>query len=127
MQTEDWYRERAGTSASLSVADKSTIEHDWQELTGDSFAAAFNPNCPNRYRDAIIIILSKMKNTDTKNNSGYELKRGVAFRFQGKMYDRRNITAEAAEWYIAQDLRHRDDFEELARPYDSYKPSEKTE
>lgn len=72
-----------------------------------------------------------MRNIENKNTGGYELKRGVAFRFQGKMYDRRNITSEAAEWYIEQDLRHRDDFEELARPYDSYevkvKNTEKTE
>lgn len=73
-----------------------------------------------------------MRNIENKSAGGYELKRGVAFRYQGKMYDRRNITAEAAEAYIAQDLRHRDDFEELARPYDSYeatakKSTEKTE
>lgn len=57
---------------------------------------------------------------DKKNNGGYELKAGIAFRYKGKVYNRINITAEAAEWWIRQDLKHRDDFVTLAKDYDEY-------
>lgn len=53
-------------------------------------------------------------------NGGYILKKGVAFRYKGKIYTDLNLTAEAAEGYIRQDLKHREDFIELARDYDSY-------
>lgn len=55
-----------------------------------------------------------------QENGGYILKRGIAFRYKGKVYTADNITAPAAEWYIAQDLKHRDDFEALAKDYDEY-------
>ena len=55
-----------------------------------------------------------------EENGGYILKKGVAFRYKGKIYTDLNLTAEAAEGYIRQDLKHRDDFIELARDYDSY-------
>lgn len=54
------------------------------------------------------------------DNGGYILRKGVAFRYKGTIYTDLNLTADAAEWYIKQDLRHRDDFIELAKDYDSY-------
>ena len=63
-----------------------------------------------------------------RDNGGYRLKAGVAFRYRGIIYTRDNITAPAAEWYIKQDLKHRDDFITLAKEYDSYgKPADKSE
>lgn len=55
-----------------------------------------------------------------QENGGYILRRGVAFRYKGKIYTANNITADAAEWWIRQDLTHRDDFETLAKDYDAY-------
>lgn len=55
-----------------------------------------------------------------ENNGGYVLKRGVVFTYRGKLYSALNVTAEAAEWYIKQDLNHRSDFEVLAKDYESY-------
>lgn len=57
---------------------------------------------------------------EKQDNGGYQLKSGVAFRYKGKIYTRDNITAPAAEWYIKQDLKHRDDFITLAKDYDTY-------
>lgn len=54
------------------------------------------------------------------DNGGYELLRGYSFRYKGKVYDCRNITQEAAEWWIKQDLNNRDKFETLGKDYDSY-------
>lgn len=54
------------------------------------------------------------------DNGGYELMRGYSFRYKGKIYDCRNITKEAAEWWIKQDLNNRDKFETLGKDYDSY-------
>lgn len=54
------------------------------------------------------------------NNSGYILKRGVAFRYKGSIITRHNLTKEAAEWFISQDINNRDKFEELANDWDSY-------
>lgn len=116
MESAEWYRERA-VAPSLSEADKATIRNDWKQSTGKEFTASFNARCPNCYHDAALIILHRM---DKKENGGYILKRGVAFKYKGKVYTTHNITAAAAEWYIAQDLNHRDDFEELAKDYDEY-------
>lgn len=117
MQTAEWYRERRTNVLSLSAADKATIREDWEALFGRAFAESFNLHCPNCYADAIILILRKMAKHD---NGGYELKRGIAFRYKGKVYTASNITPDAAEWYIKQDLTHRDDFVTLARDYDDY-------
>lgn len=87
------------------------------ELTNKEFFASFNQTCPNCYNDAILMILSTMNRVDS---GGYELKSGVTFRYKGKVYTRLNITPQAAEWYIKQDLSHRDDFISLAKDYDSY-------
>lgn len=116
MQSAEWYRERV-TALSLSEADKAVIRSDWEEATGKDFAASFNARCPNCHHDAAILILRTMNKQD---NGGYILKRGVAFRYKGKVYSAGNITAAAAEWYIGQDLKHRDDFEALAKDYDEY-------
>lgn len=116
MQPIDWYRERRG-QASLSGADKNTIIADYNAATGGNFYTDFKPACPNRYSDAIDKIILTMAN---KDNSGYVLKRGVAFRYKGKMITRANITKEAAEWHIAQNLDNRNDFEVLAKDWDEY-------
>lgn len=116
MQTQEWYRERV-SAPSLSDADKSVIRADWKQATGKNFTASFNARCPNCHHDAAILILRTM---NKQENGGYILKRGVAFRYKGKVYTADNITAPAAEWYISQDLKHRDDFEVLAKDYDEY-------
>lgn len=117
MQSAEWYRDRA-MRPSLTVAEKATIRQEWAKLMGSEFSASFNPGCPNCYHDAVILILRAMTKDETK--SKYELKRGVVFKYHGKVYSSRNITDEAAEWWIKQDLKHRDDFITLAKDYDSY-------
>ena len=116
MQSAEWYRE-AALKPSLSEAEKAVIRKDWEKLTGKNFTASFSTRCPNCYHDAATIILRTMSKRD---NGGYQLKAGVAFRYRGIIYTRDNITAPAAEWYIKQDLKHRDDFITLAKDYDSY-------
>lgn len=123
MQSAKWYRDRAYSPA-LSVADKATIRQDWEEIKGVAFSASFNANCPNCYHDAVILILRMM---EKKDNGGYVLKRGKAFKYKGKVYTNQNITPEAAEWWIKQDLKHRDDFLELGKDYDSYGRAGKSE
>lgn len=116
MQSAEWYRDRA-YSPTLSVADKATIRQDWEDIKGVAFSASFNVKCPNCYHDAVILILRTM---EKKDNGGYVLKRGKAFKYKGKVYTSQNITSEAAEWWIKQDLKHRDDFLELGKDYDIY-------
>ena len=108
MQSAEWYRERV-SAPSLSDADKSVIRADWEDITGKDFTASFNARCPNCHHDAAILILRTMNKQEN-----------VAFRYKGKVYTADNITAPAAEWYISQDLKHRDDFEVLAKDYDEY-------
>lgn len=116
MQSAEWYRERV-FAPSLSDVDKAVIRADWEDITGKDFTASFNARCPNCHHDAAILILRTM---DKQENGGYILKRGVAFKYKGKVYTCQNITPEAAEWWIKQDLKHRDDFLELGKDYDSY-------
>lgn len=116
MQSAEWYREKVLTP-SLSEADKAIIRSDWRQLAGKDFTASFNARCSNCYHDAATLILHTMSKQDS---GGYQLKAGIAFRYKGKVYSRNNITAPAAEWYIKQDLKHRDDFITLAKDYDSY-------
>lgn len=116
MRSAEWYREKV-LQPSLSEADKAAIRGDWEILTGKDFTASFNARCPNCYHDAATLILHTMSKRD---NGGYQLKAGVAFRYKGKIYTRDNITAPAAEWYIKQNPTHRDDFLALAKDYDSY-------
>lgn len=59
--------------------------------------------------------MQKMKPT-----SGYILKSGAVFKYKGKIITNDNLTAEAAEWYISQDIDNRNQFVELARDYDEY-------
>lgn len=116
MQTQEWYRERV-SAPSLSDADQGCYQSGLGGDTGKDFTASFNARCPNCHHDAAILILRIM---NKQENGGYILKRGIAFRYKGKVYTADNITAPAAEWYIAQDLKHRDDFEALAKDYDEY-------
>ncbi len=116
MQSAEWYRARSYTTL-LTDADKAIIRNDWAELKKQDFYSSFSNRCPNCYHDAIILILRKM---DKPDNGGYELKSGIAFRYKGKVYTKNNITAQAAEWYIKQDLNHRDDFISLGKDYDGY-------
>lgn len=116
VKSAEWYREKA-SKPSLSEADKAAVRGDWERLTGKDFDASFNARCPNCYHDAATLILHTMSKRD---NGGYRLKAGVAFRYKGKIYTRDNITAPAAEWYIRQAPEHRDDFIVLAKDYDSY-------
>ncbi len=60
-----------------------------------------------------------------RDTGGYILKRGVVFRYKGKFVTTDNLTKEAAEWYIKQNLNNRDKFVELGRDYDSYAEPEK--
>lgn len=117
MQSEAWYRERV-PKALLTEDDKAAIRRDWDAHMGRSFTASFAAHCPNRYHDAATLILRHM--ATQKDSGGYVLRRGVAFRYKGKIYTADNITADAAEWWIRQDLMHRDDFETLAKDYDAY-------
>lgn len=116
MHTEEWYLTR--NVAALTAAERTTIEEEFREVTGNAFAESFSLNCPDRYRDAITIILKTMKNE--KGAEGYVLKAGIVFKYKGRWITCDNITSAAAEWWIEQDLQHRDDFHELARDYDSY-------
>ena len=116
MNPEVWYRERL--NASLTASDKRTIESHYEMVTGKSFAGSFSQNCPNKYKDAITHILIKMKQDNT-DNGGYVLKQG-AFRYKGKVITNANMTAEAAEWWIHQNLDNRDQFASLGKDYDSY-------
>ena len=117
MQSEAWYRERM-LKTSLTEEEQAAIRRDWDAHMGRSFTASFSTHCPNRYHDAATLILRHM--TTHKESGGYVLRRGIAFRYKGKIYTANNITAEAAEWWIGQDLMHRDDFEALAKDYDAY-------
>lgn len=119
MQPAEWYKERV-FRPSLSEADKAFVRQDWEQLTGASFHTSFSPGCPNCYNDAILLILRVMNKSD---KGGYELKAGASFRYKGKVYTRQNITPEAAEWWIKQDINHRDEFVTLAHDYDSYETS----
>ena len=116
MQPYDWYKELSRKTI-LSDEEKKIIRADWEEQTGRPFGSSFNPSCKNCYNDAIHLIRRFMSKAD---NGGYILRKGVAFRYKGTIYTDLNLTADAAEWYIKQDLRHRDDFIELAKDYDSY-------
>lgn len=116
MHTRDWYK-AISSKTMLTDDEKAIIRAEWEELTGRTFGSSFNPSCKNCYNDAIILIHRKMNKAE---NGGYILKKGVAFRYKGKIYTDLNLTAEAAEGYIRQDLKHREDFIELARDYDSY-------
>lgn len=116
MKSAEWYREKA-LKPSLSEAEKAAIRQDWDKFTGKEFAASFNARCPNCYHDAATLILRIMSKQE---NGGYVLKRGIAFRYKGKIYTADNITAAAAEAYIKEDLKHRDHFEVLAKDYNEY-------
>ena len=59
-------------------------------------------SCPNRWRDAAIIILSKYRKMARKKQQKYTLQRGVAFTYNGVIYTAANITDEAAEWWLDQ-------------------------
>lgn len=120
-----WYK-ALSSKTYLSDEEKEVIRAEWEELTGRSFGSSFNPSCKNCYNDAINLIRIRMSKSDA---GGYILKKGVAFRFKGKIYTDQNLTAEAAEGYIRQDIKHRDSFIELAHDYDSYekRPSTKTD
>lgn len=59
-------------------------------------------SCPNRWRDAIIIILRKYRKMGRKKPQKYTLQRGVAFMYNGVIYTASNITDEAAEWWLEQ-------------------------
>lgn len=122
MQTKEWYQERA-RKPSLTDTEKNIIRDDWEQLTGKKFILSFNMQCPNCYRDSVILILRAMGKED---NGGYVLKSGIVFRYQGKIYTKDNITAKAAEWFIGQDLSNRDKFIVLARDYDSYDKKDKS-
>lgn len=116
MQPAEWYRERV-LAPSLSEAEKAVVRSDWEQLTGKDFTASFNARCPNCYHDAATLILHTMSKRDS---GGYRLKAGVAFRYKGQVYHRDNITPQAAEWYLRQDPKHRDDFIAFAKNYDSH-------
>lgn len=116
MNTKEWYREKASAN-SLTYSDKTIIKADWKQLNGTDFSSSFNDKCHNCYHDAIILILRAMNKQET---GGYILKKGVVFKYKGKLYTSSNITSQAAEWYIAQDLNHRNDFDVLAKDYDEY-------
>lgn len=116
MESAAWYRAKA-LWPSLAEAEKAAIRDDWREITGKEFSASFNPRCQNCYHDAAILILRAMNKQD---NGGYELLPGIAFKFKGKVITQHNITPEAAEYWIRQDLKNRDFFINLAKDYDSY-------
>ena len=119
--TQEWYNERlAELSASLSLFERDSIRADYEEISGRAWEESFSPNCPNCYRDAILIINAKIRNMSNEKSGGYVLKSGIVFKYKGKTITHLNITAEAAEWFIKQDLRNRDKFVELANDYDSY-------
>jgi len=121
--TREWYEEKL-REAFLTISDQETIRAQYQTVTGESFEVSFRPNCPNRFRDAITLILVKMKQEQNTSRGGYLLKQGVVFKYKGKIITNVNLTAASAEWYIAQNLDHRDDFEELGRDYDSFGQTE---
>lgn len=128
IHTPEWYSERkAATAASLTSSERAEVESDFEEITGRKWADSFSPTCPNCIRDAITIILAKMKQNNNQDTGGYVLKAGVVFKYKGKIITHTNITAKAAEWYIKQDLNNRDKFHELAKDYDSYDPNYKDE
>ena len=120
--SNEWYSERlAELSAPLSVLEKYAVRADYEEVSGRLWEESFSLNCPNCYRDSILIINAKLRNMSNKENSGgYVLKAGIVFRYKGKTITHTNITKEAAEWYINQDINNRDKFLELAKDYDSY-------
>lgn len=118
----DWHKSRARDNTPLSPAEKRRIRADFESVTGREFASSFNPNCPNRYNDALINII-RMENT--KKRGGYTLKRGVVINKNGKRYTNKDLTAAVAEWYIAQDLNNRGKFEHLAKEWDDYDTNSK--
>lgn len=118
--TPEWYHERFRSADSLTIAEQEAVRADYEAIAGVSFANSFRPDCPNRYHDAITQILLKMKQTQTNDRGGYLLKTGVVFKYKGKIITNSNLTAAAAEWYIAQNIERRDDFEELGKDYDSF-------
>lgn len=121
-----WYWERRTASASaLTDAEKNEVKVDYEEITGRNWTEDFSVTCPNCFRDAITIILAKMKQNNNQDAGGYVLKSGVVFKYKGKTITHQNITAAAAEWFIKQDLNNRDKFWELAKDYDSYDPNYK--
>lgn len=125
MQSSEWYRVRAYAS-SLSADEKKTVRQDYEEITGKRFNTAFSPSCPNKYQDAITLILLRMS---TKEKEGYILKRGVIIKYHGKTYSLDSVPAVAAEAYIAEGFAkgedRRTDFEMLANDWESYEPKSK--
>lgn len=101
----------------LEEAEKKAIYNDWRAITGKEFTASFNTRCKNCYHDAVILILQAMNKQD---NGGYQLLPGVAFKYKGRIITQHNITADAAEYWIQQDLKNRDYFLSLGKDYDSY-------
>lgn len=59
-------------------------------------------SCPNRWRDAAILILRKYRTMARNKQQKYTLQRGVAFMYNGEIYTAANITDEAAEWWLDQ-------------------------
>lgn len=118
--TLEWYYERFQSADFLTNAEQEAVRADYEAIMGASFVNSFRPDCPNRYHDAITQILLKMKQAQNTERGGYLLKTGIVFKYKGKIITNSNLTAAAAEWYIAQDINHRDDFEELGKDYDSF-------
>ena len=129
MQSAEWYRERV-SAPSLSDADKSVIRADWKQATGKNFTASFNARCPNCHHDAAILILRTMNKQENGGKSWLNPYSEVAQMYIADLSlecVRAGCSAIMldggqfpAEWYISQDLKHRDDFEVLAKDYDEY-------
>ncbi len=100
---------RSKQGRDLTSSERAEIEREYSERFAP-FATSFDPNCPNRYNDAIILILNDMK---TKDTGGYRLKVGIAFKWRNRMYTHKNLTTEAAKAYIAMDAKNKRNFAEL--------------
>lgn len=93
----EWYRRCASCSV-LSTEEQETIESDYLTTFGKPLSADFSPSCPNRFSDAAAQ-LAAYYYRETESG-GYALKRGVAFLYNGKIYTWKNLTEEAAQYYL---------------------------
>lgn len=101
MQHEDAVWLEGVVGKALSPLTKKRVE-ELARANGVTMAA----NCPNQWRDAIVVMLTNYRRMARRKKQKYIMQRGVAFTYNGVIYSAANITDEAAEWWLEQNPRN---------------------
>jgi hypothetical protein len=107
MLQSERFRELAACKA-MTEADKELIERVYEEVFRHPLSLDFVATCPNKYNDAAAAIASYYRRHE--GGCDYVLKRGVVFKYKGRIITTQNLTNESAEWFISQDERNKDKF-----------------